>query len=300
VGAFSPFSRNHNTKNAASQELYLWDTVTAASINVLNMRYSLLPYLYTLMSSANLWGNTVMNAMWMHFPTDAVASSIDAQYMWSNGILFTPVLTSGAVSVTGYFPAGVWYPLFEETDTKGIIDTTAGGQYVELDTPLETTNAHIRGGSVIPMQGSAMTTAAARKTPFTIVVALDEKKEASGELYLDNGIQQNLNDYVVMKYGAANNVFTSVVDVLKGSAEMGYISAEATISKVKVLDHTLSGKSICNAKVEVKSVGADGVVSSKYQAVKATVDQKRSAVELNLSEVNMSVASEFSVTWSCV
>jgi len=218
--------------------------------------------------------------------------------MWSNGILFTPVLTKGAVSVKGYFPQGVWYPLFE-TDTYGTIDSTTAGQYVELNTPLETTNAHVRGGTVIPMQQSAMTTAAAKKTPFTLVVALDEKKQAAGELFLDNGVQAQLNDYVMMKYTAAENVFTSAVDVLKGSSELAYIHSGAIVDKVRVLDYTVASAQVCKANVEVKTTAASGVSSVSTHTLVASVDEKHSALEVNLAELNLNVASHFTVTWSC-
>jgi len=49
--------RNHNTLGAAPQELYLWDSVAEASRNALNMRYTLLPYLYTLFYNANTDGD---------------------------------------------------------------------------------------------------------------------------------------------------------------------------------------------------------------------------------------------------
>ena len=99
VGGFSPFSRDHNELGAKPQELYLWPSVAQSSVNVLSLRYRLLPHLYTLLYYASRFGNTVHNGLWMHFPEDPVTLQIDAQYMWSKSILFTPVLTQGATSV---------------------------------------------------------------------------------------------------------------------------------------------------------------------------------------------------------
>jgi alpha-glucosidase len=186
VGAFSPFSRDHNIRKTAPQELYRWDSVTTAASKVLNLRYRLLPHLYTLMYRAHTEGRTVHNAMWMHFPQDMNSFNQDGQYMWSDGLLFTPVLTPETVSVRGYFPAGHWFSLF---DDSCIISE---GEFVELYTPLQATNAHVRGGMIVPMQEFGMTTAAVSASPFTLSVVLSESKEASGGLFVDDGKQLDI------------------------------------------------------------------------------------------------------------
>ena len=65
VGAFYPFSRNHNTEGAAPQEFYRWpDTVAAAARGALDMRYRLLPYLYTALHGAHARGTLVPAPLW--------------------------------------------------------------------------------------------------------------------------------------------------------------------------------------------------------------------------------------------
>lgn len=91
MGAFYPFSRNHNTLGAAPQELYLWPNVAAAAKSALAMRYQLLPFLYTLFSQAHFDGATVARPLWMNFPEDSNTVSIDRQFMLGSAVLVSPV-----------------------------------------------------------------------------------------------------------------------------------------------------------------------------------------------------------------
>ena len=138
MGAFYPFSRNHNTLGAAPQELYLWPTVTEAAKNALNLRYQLLPYFYSLFADAHFHGLTVIRALWMNFPEDIRTLAIDYQFMVGSAVLISPVVDAGAVSVIAYFPKGLWYSLF---DRKFSLDASSGGVEVSLNTPLSSTNA---------------------------------------------------------------------------------------------------------------------------------------------------------------
>jgi alpha-glucosidase (family GH31 glycosyl hydrolase) len=145
----------------------------------------------------------------MHFQTDPNAFFQDGQYMWSNGLLFTPVLKQGATSVTGYCPQAKWYSMFDDS----MIDTFAAGAFQTLETPLKATNVHARGGSVIPMQQFAMTTTAVRATPYTLLVALDGSQQAEGSLHVEDGVQLYLDSY-------ATTTFSVKRDTIKATSEV--------------------------------------------------------------------------------
>jgi len=63
LSAFFPFYRNHNTIGALSQEPYRWASVIEASKVAMNIRYSLLPYIYTSFFLSHSTGSTMMRAL---------------------------------------------------------------------------------------------------------------------------------------------------------------------------------------------------------------------------------------------
>lgn len=200
VGAFYPFSRNHNAINQAPQELYLWDSVAQASRSALGMRYQMLPYLYTLFYNANKKGETVARPLWMNFPQDSNTVSIDKQFMLGKAILVSPVLDKGATTVNAYFPQQTWYSF---SDRSLSVDASAAGVWKTLSAPLTTVNVHVSGGNIVPLQQNALTTTASRKTPFTLLTAICPNGKAWGNLFWDDGEQVELKNYLTVNYEAA-------------------------------------------------------------------------------------------------
>lgn len=66
--------------------------------------------------------------------------------------------------------------------------SVASGENKTLEAPLVHQPIHVRGGYIIPIQKAGNTTATSRKVPWSLLIALDKNGEASGELYLDDGI----------------------------------------------------------------------------------------------------------------
>lgn len=210
VGAFYPFSRNHNSLNQEPQELYLWDSVTAAAKTALGMRYKMLPFLYSLFYNAHSQGTTVARSLWYNFPADEEATNINFQFMLGKEILVSPVVTEGATSVLAYFPKGqLWYDF---SSLALSVDASEFGVSKEIDTPLESVNVHIRGGSVVPLQQGGMTTTESVKTPFTLVVALCTNNGAFGNLFMDDGTQTDIKSFLEVDFHAKDGKLTATVN----------------------------------------------------------------------------------------
>ncbi|TNM97351.1 hypothetical protein fugu_015507 [Takifugu bimaculatus] len=182
LGAFYPFMRNHNDRPNAPQEPYVFgQKAQAAMKSALNLRYSLLPFLYTLFHHAHTSAETVARPLFMEFPSDPGSQTVDEQFLWGSSLLISPVLKRGAVEVAAYLPPGTWYSLLNGRPLH------SRGQYFLLSAPLDTINIHLREGHIIPQQEPALTTTASRTNPFSLTVALSAGGWAWGDLFWDDG-----------------------------------------------------------------------------------------------------------------
>ncbi|GMG16776.1 unnamed protein product [Phytophthora fragariaefolia] len=267
LGSFHPFSRNHNNLDSPAQETYVWPEVVSVGQKFIGMRYRLLPYIYTLGYHAHSEGLPIARPLLMEFPTDAATYSINNQFMLGNALLVTPVVNQGATSVTGYYPAGVWYNIFDYskiTSTGGSVTTTV----TLYDMPV-----HIRGGTILAMHQSALTSTAARLTPFDILVALPASGTASGDMYLDDGETVSNPSATIVKFAASTGTFSSTV------SQNDYAGARTSlVNKVIVLGVASSPSSVSLGTI------------SKY-------DSATQRLEISLSSVKQAIASDFTITW---
>lgn len=119
LGAFYPFARNHNHGSARDQDPgSLGESVQLAARLAMVRRYSLLPYLYSLLYDNHLKSLPVVRSVLFEFfdqfMVDTQLSNlpqIDDQFMWGSAIMFAPVLKPGEDSRSIYFPPGKWYDI---------------------------------------------------------------------------------------------------------------------------------------------------------------------------------------------
>ncbi|KAF2155286.1 glycoside hydrolase family 31 protein [Myriangium duriaei CBS 260.36] len=203
LSAFFSFYRNHNVLSAISQEPYVWEDVATATRAAMNIRYQLLPYMYTLLFKAHISGSTFLRALSWEFPNDPTLAVVETQFLLGPAILVTPVLEPGVTTVNGVFPGlnegARWYDWYNQSAVTAapFVNTT-------LDAPLTHIPVHIRGGYILPLQEAKMTTTESRNSSWSLIVPLDQNQAATGDIYIDDGASQVQNATLEVALTASN------------------------------------------------------------------------------------------------
>ena len=144
-GAFCPLFRSHGQFpnrepwNIAPEDHPAYQSIVYYN----NLRYVLMPYIYSLAGRA--WRNStaIMRGLVMDYPTDAVARNISDQFLLGPSIMVCPVCEYGARSRSVYLPSGrYWYDFYDNTAYNG-------GQFIDADAPYERIPLFVPSGSII-------------------------------------------------------------------------------------------------------------------------------------------------------
>ena len=142
-GAFCPMFRVHGQN--FGKEMWQFPTNTEAIlINFDQLRYHLLPYIYSVSWMVTTNAYTMMRPLIMDFGQDTNVYGITDQYMFGPAIMVNPVTQAGATNWNVYLPAGAtWYDFW-----TGL--TYAGGQTIDASAPINVMPLYVRAGSIIP------------------------------------------------------------------------------------------------------------------------------------------------------
>ena len=149
-GAFVPLFRTHGQwprrelwniapEGSKAYESILW---------YMQLRYRLMPYLYSLAGAVHFEDATLMRGLPMDFPTDPEVRDLSDQWLLGPALMPCPVYEYQARSRSVYFPEGGWYDFY----TGRFIP---GGQRLTVEAPYERMPLYVKAGSIIPV-GPAM------------------------------------------------------------------------------------------------------------------------------------------------
>lgn len=180
-GAFAPIFRSHGqfpTReiwNISPEGTAIYDSLAYYD----RLRYTLLPYIYTLAGDTWHRDGTIMRGLAMDFPNDPKVRDIDDQYLFGPAFLVNPVSEFKATSRNVYLPAGAdWYDFNTGKRHRG-------GQTLRADAPLARMPLFVRAGSIVPI-GPVMQYVDEQPTaPLTLVVYTGADGKFS--LYEDDG-----------------------------------------------------------------------------------------------------------------
>jgi alpha-glucosidase len=144
LGAFLPYFRNHTMAGTPDQEPWAFDARTETICRqAIEMRYRLLPYLYTAFWQCARTGLPIMRPLFLTFQDDPATYALEDQFMLGDVLLVAPVVEPGATSRQVYLPPGLWY----DFDGPG---QHTGGQTISVAAPDGHIPVFVRAGSVLP------------------------------------------------------------------------------------------------------------------------------------------------------
>lgn len=136
-----PALNKYDLFNATVQNGNAYHAISKA----IQLRYQLLPYIYTIASTVSFENKTMLRSLLFEFPDDEKAQNIDQQYLLGRWIMVCPVTAKGATKQQVYFPAELnWYDFW----TGKLIE---GGKTIEQAVTLDQTPVYIKQGAIIPM-----------------------------------------------------------------------------------------------------------------------------------------------------
>lgn len=123
----------------------------------IRLRYRLLPYIYSLAANVTFERETILRSLLFDFPGDKVAASLSDEFLFGKSLLICPV-TEPMYYLSESRPIqrekfrrcwlpndADWYDF--ETDVF-----YRGGQYIEVEAPLDRIPVFVRAGSILPME----------------------------------------------------------------------------------------------------------------------------------------------------
>jgi alpha-glucosidase/alpha-D-xyloside xylohydrolase len=148
----------------------------------MELRYRMMPYVYSLVNQTHETGIPMMRPLWMHYSDDAKAVARSDEYLWGRDMLVAPVVEKGATARSLYLPAGEWYDFWTE-------EKTTGGSEISRAVNLETMPLYVRAGTILPMGPVKQYTLEKVEGPLSLTVY----PGADGDftLYQDDGTTFN-------------------------------------------------------------------------------------------------------------
>ncbi|APZ44345.1 glycoside hydrolase family 31 protein [Acidihalobacter ferrooxydans] len=181
LGACYPFMRNHSECDSLAQEAWAFGEPWTGHVRAaVQLRYRLLPYLYSLAREAVEDGAPPLRPMLFEFPDDATAWPLADQFMPGAALLVAPALRPRQQARAVYLPAGRWQDFWSG-------ELHEGGRWIVIPTPLDGLPLFVRAGSVLALTEPAPHTATAHWAPLVLRLLPDAAGRVSGRVWEDAG-----------------------------------------------------------------------------------------------------------------
>lgn len=183
LAAFHPFFRTHSAGNDTNtnQEPWTYGTKYESIVRrYINLRYQLLPYLYTAFWQNVKFGTPILRPIAFLDQHDPNTHHRMDEFGYGDHILVCPILESGQLERSVYLPRGTWY----HNDDERLY---LGGQEIIVDSALDQFPIFVKAGAVIPFYPKMQYVGEQKIKELTLHVYYDKDNEVVSTLYEDAG-----------------------------------------------------------------------------------------------------------------
>jgi alpha-D-xyloside xylohydrolase len=186
VGTFLPLMRVHGYMSNTEPWEY-GPEATRIIKKQIELRYKLLPYIYSEAAKVTYEGSTLMRPLVFDFAGDTEALKQDNEYMFGQSLLVCPVTEGGVSQWPVYLPEneGGWYDFRNGKKYEG-------GKYADVSVDIESIPVFVKAGSIIPT--GPVKQSVAEKSEEPIALNIYPGADASFRLYEDEGDNMNYQD----------------------------------------------------------------------------------------------------------
>jgi alpha-glucosidase len=144
LGVFHPFFRVHSSGDHGDQEPWAFDEdVTDIVRKFIEIRYQLLPYLYTAFWNHVDEGTPLLKSLVLYDQDDVQTHYRTDEFIFGDKILACPIIEPNAKGRRMYMPKGNWFNFWTDEVVKG-------GKEMWVDADIDSMPIFIKEGAVIP------------------------------------------------------------------------------------------------------------------------------------------------------
>jgi len=254
LGVFHPFCRVHSSGDHGDQEPWSFgDEITEIVRKFIELRYQLLPYLYTTFYNYVTNGVPMLQSLVYYDQEDTQTHFRTDEFLFGEHILVCPVQEPNAQGRRMYIPKGKWYNYWTEEIVNGKVEKWVAA-------PLDKIPLFIKEGAIIPKYPVQQYVGEKDITELKIDVYYKEGTEKS-TIYEDQleGFDHKKGRYSLRNFRLRGKANELIIQQFKdGSFTTSY-------DTLKIQFHGLPFKisriEVDNEEVDLKSVKFDGKAS---------------------------------------
>jgi alpha-glucosidase len=265
LGIFHVFCRVHSSGDHGDQEPWVFgDEITDIVRKFVEIRYQLLPYLYTAFWKHINDGTPILKSLVLYDQEDTATHYRSDEFIYGENILVCPITEPNAKGRRMYVPRGKWYNFWTD-------ELVEGGKEMWVDADIDSLPIFIKEGAVIPKYPVQQYVDEKKFEEITLDVYYKVGKEAS-QLYDDahDGYDYKKGRFSLRTFKVTGKKKEFILQQHKrGDFNAGY-------SKFKIVFHNLPFK-VTNVQVDNVEIGLENI---NLDAHSITIDKEFTELHL--------------------